>query len=136
MRDYGDGPACCGVPVNQPGFENRMNSQTAIALFKARENGKVYYKDVFGEISEANKIFLEEEIDPWLNLGSTEGHLRSEGKTFMQKLAQIWDNPSSPNNPAQFYKNLEIDSLDDDGHIIFKYIPSEGSCDGCKGCTR
>lgn len=139
MREYGDGYSCCGVPKEYPGFENRMKAQSSNAIFKARENGRVYYKDIFGNMAESDKAFLEEEIGPWLNLGSTEGHLRSEGKTFLDKASQIWDNPSSPNNPAQFFKNLEIDGLDEDGHIIYKYIKSEGSCkgcEGCKGCSR
>ncbi len=134
MRDFGDGAACCGVPENTPGFEGRMKENSSVAIFKARENGKVYFKDIFGDKESISKLFLNEEIGPWLNLGSTEGHLRSEGKTFLQKTAQIWDNPSSPNNPANFFKNLAIDGLDEDGHIVYKYIGDENACSSCKSC--
>lgn len=134
MRDYGDGPSCCGIPSDFPEFGNRMTSNSSYALFKARENGKVYFKDIYQNIKGASKDFLEQEIGPWLNLGSTEGHLRSDGKIFLEKAAQIWDNPQSPNNPANFYKNLEIDGLDEEGHIVYRYKQSEGSCSGCIGC--
>lgn len=135
LRDYGDSSICCGIPENYPGFENRMKAQTGSALWIARKNGRVFFKDVFGNISESNKAFLEQSIDPWLNLGSVEGHLRQGGKTFLEKASQIWDNPKSQNNPANFYNNLVIDGLDEDGHIVYKYVASEGSCSGCQGCN-
>jgi len=146
MRDYGDGYSCCGIPKDFPEFGNRLKSQTGNALFLARKNGRVYFDDIFGNLGEPDKAFLSKDIAPWLNLGSTEGHLRGDGKTFLEKAAQIWDNPSSPNNPASFYKNLRFlnadkggnptkESLDENGHFIYEYIPSEGSCDGCSGCS-
>lgn len=135
MREYGDGATCCGVPNDYPGFENRLRANSSFAIFKARENGRVFFKDIFENMGELDKEYLSNEIEDWLNLGSTEGHLRSRDKTFLQKAAQIWDNTSSQNNPANFFNNLVVDGLDEDGHIIYKYVASEGSCKGHEGCS-
>lgn len=134
MREYGDGYSCCGVPNEHPGFEKRLKAQSSRAVFKARDDGRVYYDDIFGNLEAQDEAFLSQEIGPWMNLGSTEGHLRSEGKTFLQKATQIWDNPKSQNNPANFFENLRQVGLDENGHAVYEYNHNKLACSGCQGC--
>jgi len=121
LRDYGDSPICCGLPLGYPGFDNYLSTNSSRALFLAMENGQVTFDEMYGNMKEHEKIFMNQKISPWLNLGSTEGHLKYDHKTFMEKAAYIWDNPKNPNNPAQFFKNLVVSGKDENNHLIYKY---------------
>jgi DNA repair photolyase len=121
LRDLGDSPICCGIPENYPGFENYFRSNSSKALFIAKEKGEVKFKDVYENMRPHEEQFNSELISPWLNLGTTEGHMRFEEKTFLDRSKFIWDNPKHNNNPARFFENLKIKGLDEDGHIIYEY---------------
>lgn len=121
LRDYGDSPICCGIPLNYPGFEKYFSCNTSVALFKSKEKPELRYEDLFSDEKLHDKIFLSNMLSTFQNLGSSEGHLRYNKKTMLDKLAYVWDNPKNYNNPASFFHNLVISGKDKNGHLIYKY---------------
>ena len=134
FRDEGDGSICCGVPDGHPGFESYFSTQISEGVFKAKRTGELHFKDLFDKQRPHEKSFLGAYVSDWLNSGEAENRVLLKGKTFMDKLAFIWDNPKNPNNPSNFFENLTVGGIDEEGHLWFKYVDSCGSCSGCQGC--
>jgi len=136
LRDMGDGPICCGIPENYPGFENYFKANISTGLFKAKKDGVMKFEDVYGKLRPHEKEFLSQPVSKWLNLGTAEHHVMHSEHTFLDKAGFQWDNPGHQNSPAKFFDSIEVAGKDKKGHLIYKYKRHEAPSKGVRGSTR
>jgi len=124
--------SCCGMPKefpDNPLLENWTRSQLTYHLKEARrrhhKTGKkqrLYFGKVYGDES-----YLDEPALANDHVGVI-GHCLATRSNLTQRLLlqQQWNNLRSPANPRNYLDGKVLPTgLDDDGNLVFTYVPSE-----------
>ena len=126
--------SCCGMPDEYPENPELQNWTKSQLTFHIKEARKRYHEKGMVTRFKFDKVFDQEEDTYLKSVQLGQDHVGVSDKTASERYGatygrfarDTWNNLRSPGNPRNYFNGkLMPVSTDQQGNLIYKYVPSE-----------